>query len=49
MVTAEQPFEISGTRTESLYDTTADSSLVGRIAKDIINSAQSRTVTMSLA
>ncbi len=49
LVTAEQPFEISGTRTESLYDTTADSSLVGRIAKDIINSAQSRTVTMSLA
>ncbi len=47
LVTAEQPFNATGTRTESLYDTTESSGLT-RIAKDIINSAQSRTVTMSL-
>ena len=47
LVTAEQPFTVNGTRTESLYDTTNETGLA-RIAQDIINSAQSRTVTMSL-
>lgn len=47
LVTAEQPFTVNGTRTESLYDTTGSDG-IEKIAKDIINAAQSRTVTMSL-
>lgn len=47
LVTAEQPFTVNGQRTESLYDTTGSGG-IEKIAKDLINAVQSRTVTMSL-
>jgi hypothetical protein len=47
LITAEQWFSVTGKRTESMFDTTGDSSLMAT-AKDLINNAQSRTVTMLL-
>ncbi len=42
LVTAEQPFTVNGTRTESLYDNPDN------LLQDALNAIQSRTVTMSL-
>lgn len=48
LITAEQDFEVTGTQTDKLYDTSNETGIVWKL-KDIANIAQSRKITLALS